>query len=130
MPFMSLEWDRIKPDFYRRYKWAFREEYDAYETPVVAQPELSAFIRTSAELLQVGLSTSFTYPLLQASDSLEQKDIPVPGEYVALARSVLIDLLESRNVGGWAGLWGQDRTKASNYLTLYFAKTLKLFIFA
>ncbi|KAF9557743.1 Mak10-domain-containing protein [Agrocybe pediades] len=91
MPLMSLDWERVKLDFFRRYKWAFREEYDDYPTPVVAQPDLSKFLRTCAQILQDGK--------------------PAPGHMVDLARLILKDLLDSRNVGSWAGPWSGDRRK-------------------
>jgi hypothetical protein len=50
---MSFDWDRTRPNFFRRYKWAFRAEYDAFESPVVAPPELHEFIRICGYLLMV-----------------------------------------------------------------------------
>lgn len=55
MPLMSFDWARIRPNFHRRYKWAFRAEYDESETPVVAQPELYRFIQACGESSKVDL---------------------------------------------------------------------------
>jgi len=52
---MSFDWSGTRPNFYRRYKWAFRAEYDSSEIPVVAQPELHLFIRECGEILEVGI---------------------------------------------------------------------------
>lgn len=56
MPLMSFDWARIRPNFYRRYKWAFRTDYGDSEIPVVAQPELYRFINACGESLKVDLS--------------------------------------------------------------------------
>jgi len=53
MPLMSFDWARTRPNFYRRYKWAFRAEYDNFENPVVAQPELHTFIHLCGSILKV-----------------------------------------------------------------------------
>ncbi|KAF8959765.1 Mak10 subunit, NatC N-terminal acetyltransferase-domain-containing protein [Flammula alnicola] len=96
MPLMSFDWDRTRPNFFRRYKWAFRAEYDAYEAPVIAPPELHEFIRTCGEILTNG--------------------DPIPAEPVALARSILTGLVDSNNTGGWAGLWAKDRMQLARNL--------------
>lgn len=56
MPLMSFDWVRVQPNFCRRYKWAFRTDYDDSETPVVAQPELYRFIKACGESLKVNPS--------------------------------------------------------------------------
>ncbi|KAF8162736.1 Mak10 subunit, NatC N-terminal acetyltransferase-domain-containing protein [Crassisporium funariophilum] len=89
MPLMSFDWDRMRPNFYRRYKWAFRSEYDDFESSVVAQPELHQFVAICGESLQNGGL--------------------VPLESIELARTILSDLVTGNDVGGWAGEWGQDR---------------------
>ncbi|KAJ3500829.1 hypothetical protein NLJ89_g9616 [Agrocybe chaxingu] len=98
MPLMSSDWDRMRPNFYRRYKWAFRAEYDASDVPVVAQPELHMFIRTCAEIFEGGN--------------------PTPADDVELARTILTDLIVSASTGGWAGSWGQDRTQVLQNLVV------------
>ena len=49
----SFDWARIPPNFFRRYKWAFRSCYDDLETPVVAPPELYRFIKACGESKEV-----------------------------------------------------------------------------
>jgi N-alpha-acetyltransferase 35, NatC auxiliary subunit len=49
----SFDWARIPPNFFRRYKWAFRSCYDNLETPVVASPELYRFIKACGESKKV-----------------------------------------------------------------------------
>ena len=53
MPLSSFDWARIRPNFYRRYKWAFRSCYDDLETPVVAPPELYRFMKACGESVEV-----------------------------------------------------------------------------
>lgn len=60
MPLASFDWVRIRPNFYRRYKWAFRSCYDDSETPVVAPPELYRFINACGESLKVDSSPAVT----------------------------------------------------------------------
>lgn len=50
---MSFEWERMRPNFYRRYKWAFRPEYENINAPVVAQPALHEFMQACADILEV-----------------------------------------------------------------------------
>jgi len=87
MPLMSF--NRIRPDFYRRYKWAFRTDYDDSETPIVAQPELYRFIHACGESLKGGGV--------------------VPSKSIELARTILLDLINSNEFGCFAGLWVKDR---------------------
>ncbi|KAH9483568.1 N-alpha-acetyltransferase 35, NatC auxiliary subunit [Psilocybe cubensis] len=91
LPLTSFDWTRTKPTFFRRYKWAFKLEYEVFSSVPVAQPELHEFIRTCAHILQNGN--------------------PVPVEPVHLAKSILTDLVKSNNVGGWAGLWARERVQ-------------------
>lgn len=56
MPLMSFDWARIRLNFHRRYKWAFRTDYDNLDTPVVAQPELYRFMKACGESMQVKIN--------------------------------------------------------------------------
>ena len=56
---MSFEWERMRPNFYRRYKWAFRPEYENINAPVVAQPALHEFMQACADILEVRLRPNF-----------------------------------------------------------------------
>ena len=53
MPLASVDWARIPPNFYRRYKWAFKSCYDDSETPVVALPEFYRFTKARGDYLKV-----------------------------------------------------------------------------
>ena len=56
MPLMTFDWDETRPNFFRRYKWAFRAEYDLFEAPDVATPEMHGFIRACGGLIRVRCS--------------------------------------------------------------------------
>lgn len=53
MPLMSFDWQTLRPNFYRRYKWAFRDDFDNFETPLVLEPSLARFVRVCGEALKV-----------------------------------------------------------------------------
>jgi len=89
MPLASFDWARIRPNFYRRYKWAFRPDYDDSQTPVIAQPELYRFMKALDESMKGGGM--------------------VPSEFIELARTILLHLITSNKFGGYAGLWVKDR---------------------
>ena len=59
MPLASFDWARIRPgpNFYRRYKWAFKSCYDDSETPVVALPEFYRFEKVCDDSLKVNPPT-------------------------------------------------------------------------
>jgi hypothetical protein len=43
----------MRATFCRRYKWAFRPDYDNIETPVVGHPELHSLTQACSDALQV-----------------------------------------------------------------------------
>ncbi|KAF9460883.1 Mak10 subunit, NatC N-terminal acetyltransferase-domain-containing protein [Collybia nuda] len=88
---ISFSWDRLRPSFFRRYKWAFRPEYDRIRIPVVASPSLSH--------------------LLPACNSLLEEEFFSPADSVATAEMILNGLIETESLGGWAGQWADERIK-------------------
>lgn len=91
MPLAPLDLARIRPNFDRRYKWAFRSDYDNSQTPVVAQPEL--------------------YRFMKACDESRKRGGKAPSEFIELARTILLHLITSNKLGGYAGLWIKDRVQ-------------------
>ena len=67
MPLATFHWALIRPNFYRRYKWAFKSCYDDSETPVVAPPELYQFIKACGESLEVDFSPGFYFTMINVS---------------------------------------------------------------
>ena len=50
---MSFPLQRMRLNFLRRYKWAFRPSYDAIDTAVVAPPEFFEFLQAREDVLDV-----------------------------------------------------------------------------
>ncbi|KAF9009616.1 Mak10 subunit, NatC N-terminal acetyltransferase-domain-containing protein [Cyathus striatus] len=92
LPFISFDWNRIRPNFYKRYKWAFRPEYDNINALPVAHPELSSYMRA-------------------CSGVLREEGKLAPGHSIELARAILVEMVDSGNLGRNAGEWSQDRLK-------------------
>lgn len=61
MSLITFSWSRLRPTFYRRYKWAFRPAYDNIDTPVVGHPELHGLMQACSEALQVKLSVRYPH---------------------------------------------------------------------
>ena len=70
MSLITFKLNRMRPTFYRRYKWAFRPEYDNIDTPVVGHPKLHGLMQACSEALQVTLFACFhVYLLVTAFNS-------------------------------------------------------------
>ncbi|KAJ7145006.1 Mak10 subunit, NatC N-terminal acetyltransferase-domain-containing protein [Mycena crocata] len=91
MPLMSFAWRQMHANFLRRYKWAFGRGYDLSAVPVVAAPDFD----------------NFTYI---CGRMLENKTFSPSGSF-KLAHSILAQLIASPSVGGYAGLWTEERRK-------------------
>lgn len=104
MTLITFDWSRMRPAFYRRYKWAFQPEYDRILTPAVAQPELYKLLTVCNDVLQVCCFASRWLLLIWSKDETFS-----PAASVEMAENILSGLIQSRNVGGWAGSWAPDR---------------------
>ncbi|KAK7035942.1 Mak10 subunit, NatC N-terminal acetyltransferase-domain-containing protein [Favolaschia claudopus] len=89
IPLMSFAWRQMHANFLRRYKWAFGGGYDLTPEPVIAAPNFDNFTEACGQML-------------------EEKTFS-PSESFNLAHSILTGLIESRAVGGYAGLWTNER---------------------
>jgi len=96
MSLLTFDWNRMRPAFLRRYKWAFRPEYDEIKTPTVAHPELSRLMPVCADILEDELFS--------------------PSGAVGFAQGILTGLVQSGSSGGWAGLWATDRMQFLRHL--------------
>jgi len=96
IPLIGFNWSQLRPTFHLRYKWAFRPEYNRIRSPVVGHPDLN-------ELLTI------------YSDTL-QNEACCPAGYVELAEKILLSLVESGTVGGWANSWAPDRSQFLRHL--------------
>ncbi|KAJ7348862.1 Mak10 subunit, NatC N-terminal acetyltransferase-domain-containing protein [Mycena albidolilacea] len=89
MPLMSFAWRQMHANFLRRYKWAFGKGYELSPVAVVAPPDFNSFTDTCGRILQ---DKTFS-----------------PLDSFSLAHSIVMELIESRSVGGCAGLWTDER---------------------
>ncbi|KAI6095255.1 hypothetical protein EV401DRAFT_2047866 [Pisolithus croceorrhizus] len=49
---MGSSWERLRPNFLRRYKWAFMHEYEDFDVPPVGHPNFLAFTTSCSVILQ------------------------------------------------------------------------------
>ncbi|CAK5263962.1 unnamed protein product [Mycena citricolor] len=89
MSLMSFNWRQMQANFFRRYKWAFGSGYEIASVPVVALPSFDGFMGLCGRLLED--------PQFSPSASFQ------------LAETILEGLITSRNVGGYSGLWTDER---------------------
>jgi hypothetical protein len=59
MSLITFSWSRMRPAFYRRYKWAFLREYDIIDTPAVGHPDMLGLAQACSQALQVILFMYF-----------------------------------------------------------------------
>lgn len=60
MAVLNFDSNRMRPAFFRRYKWAFRPEYDNINTQTVGHPELYRLLPLCADIYLV---RSYRHPL-------------------------------------------------------------------
>jgi hypothetical protein len=70
MPMMSCDWDAMRPTFYRRYKWAYKPEYNRVEAFQVPLPSLYQFIQVCNEV--VSMEVRLALPLVTSSNVLDR----------------------------------------------------------
>lgn len=52
-PLLPFDWQRMKPNFLRRYKWAWRRQYEDVCVRPVGHPELYKFLPSAHEISEV-----------------------------------------------------------------------------
>ena len=100
---------RLRLNFLRRYKWAFRPSYDAIDSDVVAPPEFFKFISARQELLAVRVYFSRSG---HQSNWHDQDEGFSPSDSFKLARYLLQQL--STSPTGWAGHWSANRMQVND----------------
>jgi len=91
LPMMSCDWDVMRPNHYRRYKWAYKPEYDGIKAVPIASPNFHKFIRIRESIAQ--------------DETLDLS----PANMIELARRILIKSLQTGSLGGWAESWAEAR---------------------
>ncbi|KAK0492210.1 Mak10 subunit, NatC N-terminal acetyltransferase-domain-containing protein [Armillaria luteobubalina] len=90
-PLLPFDWQRMKPNFLRRYKWAWRRQYDDVCARPVGHPEL--------------------YKFLPSAKEISENKFYSPSKSFGLARVIIGQLLESTLRNDWAGQWRDERRK-------------------
>ncbi|KAK2460682.1 hypothetical protein APHAL10511_007152 [Amanita phalloides] len=90
---MSCDWNAMRPNHYKRYKWAYKPEYDGIKAFPVASPNFHRFIHVCEEIAH--------------DETLEIS----PGDMIKLAKVIFKQMLQVGSLGGWAGSWTKDRTQ-------------------
>jgi hypothetical protein len=104
----------MRPKFFRRYKWAFKAEYDQpSRMPVAAQPELHLFIRTCGEMLRSIESEIVTSSMIEGGWNASCEPFTLPADCAALAKSIAEGMVERNETGAWAGAWATHRVKVN-----------------
>ncbi|KAF7323348.1 hypothetical protein HMN09_00115700 [Mycena chlorophos] len=98
MPLMSFAWTQMNANFRRRYKWAFVGAYNLSPIPVVAQPDFDLFMADCTGALKDRGANA-------------RGDTFSPAGSFELAKTILQRLVDERAVGGYAGLWTEDRIR-------------------
>ncbi|KAK7438437.1 N-alpha-acetyltransferase, non-catalitic subunit [Stygiomarasmius scandens] len=100
-------WSQTRQNLMRRYKWAYLDRYEDYETAAVATPpDLRQYLIEMSQVVEDEWSSS--------SDAF------------SMAQSILADLIEAESsksdstgsacVGGWAADWKDERLKVLQIL--------------
>jgi hypothetical protein len=106
---VSFPLQRLRLNFLRRYKWAFRPSYDAIDSAVVAPPDFFKFLSARQQLLAVRVYFSRS---VQLSNWHDQDEGFSPSDSFKLARYLLQQL--STSPTGWAGHWSANRLQVND----------------
>ncbi|KAG7453081.1 uncharacterized protein BT62DRAFT_959328 [Guyanagaster necrorhizus] len=88
---LPFDWQRMKPNFIRRYKWAWRPQYKDVCTHPVGHPQL--------------------YKFLPSTQEISEDKFYSPSESFGFARVLISQLLEPTFRNDWAGEWRDERAK-------------------
>ncbi|KAJ3892376.1 Mak10 subunit, NatC N-terminal acetyltransferase-domain-containing protein [Lentinula edodes] len=84
------QWEQLRANLHRRYKWSFKTAYDMCDfEPVVLEPDFTQFLR----------------------EVHQRYSLRSPSEYFELAQRLLQTLISTNNTGTLNGNWGHDRMK-------------------
>ena len=117
---VSFDWERSRANFFRRYKWAFKEEFERpFQLPVVAQPELHQFIKDCGEVLtyrhhNTNGNTSHEADVI--APEAEATAFSPPAECIELAEVIARGMVTENESGSWAGVGAKDRVNVSCFL--------------
>jgi len=114
---VSFDWERSRSNFFRRYKWAFKEETERpFQLPVVAQPELHQFIKDCGEILihrHHNTNGNASHEADTIAPEAEATAFSSPAECIGLAKVIAKAMIVQNESGSWAGVWAKDRVNVS-----------------
>jgi hypothetical protein len=112
---LTLDWERIRLNFLRRYKWAFRPEYDRIESAPPASPDYPKFLPACAEMLKVNVFPEEAHHLgLNRLHLDTQSRTYSPSDSCRLANHILRTLLDSGRTQ--VGHWTEERLQVCYFI--------------
>ncbi|KAJ3997460.1 Mak10 subunit, NatC N-terminal acetyltransferase-domain-containing protein [Lentinula boryana] len=100
------QWEQLRTNLRRRYKWAFNSAYDDYDfEPVVLEPDFTRFLREVQEVQGQEIMSN-----TELKDHAE-KSSRSSSEYFELAQRLLQGLISTNNTGTLEGNWSHDRMR-------------------
>ncbi|KAJ3843014.1 Mak10 subunit, NatC N-terminal acetyltransferase-domain-containing protein [Lentinula raphanica] len=102
------QWEQLRTNLCRRYKWAFNPAYDVYEfEPVVLEPDFTEFLKEVQDAQNQGQGHDMPKDLKKKKAQRHSSQSPT--EYLELALKLLQSLIATNNTGSLDGHWIHDR---------------------
>ncbi|KAJ4475557.1 Mak10 subunit, NatC N-terminal acetyltransferase-domain-containing protein [Lentinula aciculospora] len=103
------QWEQLRANLHRRYKWAFQPAYDMFEfNPIVLEPDFTHFLREVQKVQDLGQNQAI---VVNAKDRTQKESLRSTTEYFELAQRLLQGLISTDSTGALEGKWGHDRMK-------------------
>ncbi|GAW03142.1 glycoside hydrolase [Lentinula edodes] len=110
------QWEQLRANLHRRYKWSFKTAYDMCEfEPVVLEPDFTQFLREVHVIQDLGRERGQNEEIADNARDIkgnaQRYSLRSPSEYFELAQRLLRSLISTNNTGTLNGNWGHDRMK-------------------
>ncbi|KAJ3807472.1 Mak10 subunit, NatC N-terminal acetyltransferase-domain-containing protein [Lentinula aff. lateritia] len=128
------QWEQLRANLHRRYKWSFKTAYDMCDfEPVVLEPDFTQFLREVHAVQDLGRGRRQnkesadnardikgnavrvpgfeTSSVCSAANIQQRYSLRSPSDYFELAQGLLQSLISTNNTGTLNGNWGHDRMK-------------------
>ncbi|KAJ3869867.1 Mak10 subunit, NatC N-terminal acetyltransferase-domain-containing protein [Lentinula novae-zelandiae] len=107
------QWEQLRANLHRRYKWSFKTAYDMCDfEPVVLEPDFTQFLREVHVIQDLGRERGQSQDNARNIKVNDQRySLRSPSEYFELAQRLLQTLISTNNTGTLNGNWGHDRMK-------------------
>ncbi|KAF9064633.1 Mak10 subunit, NatC N-terminal acetyltransferase-domain-containing protein [Rhodocollybia butyracea] len=116
------QWEQLRANLRRRYKWAFNVTDDILMfEPVVMEPDFVRYLKTVQEVqdgnddnsVRCKLAWALFCSLTFIRNVSQQSSLRSPSKYFERSESLLHDLIASKKTGVLWGSWGEDRLKVN-----------------